>query len=118
MTMRYEIRHEGRTIAESEYADVAEAAAMHSPVPVGVLDTFTGQMLQVQRPVPSAGLLTEEQLPYSTIDQLIRGNQKIMSIKLIRELTGLGLGDSKQIADRRDAMMREQAEARADADRY
>lgn len=69
-----------------------------------VVDRWTG--VEVDPPIirRTRGVLTTAELPYSSIDQLIRNGQKILAIKLIRELTGIGLADSKAIADRRGAL--------------
>ena len=67
-----------------------------------VIDRWTG--VEVDRPTVRAartGVLNPDELPFHTIDQMIMASQKIMAIKLIRELTGLGLGEAKAIADRR-----------------
>jgi hypothetical protein len=70
-----------------------------------IIDRWTG--VEIDRPEVRAsriGTLNADELPFHTIDQLIMGGQKILSIKLIRELTGLGLGESKAIADRRQVV--------------
>jgi len=70
-----------------------------------VIDRWTG--VEVDRPAESAartGVLNPDELPFHTIDQMIMGSHKIMAIKLIRELTGLGLGEAKSIADRRQSI--------------
>lgn len=119
--MRYEIRYDGKAVALFQYADLAEAAAAHAPVPVELYDTFTGKYIHVVR-APQPGervILAESDLPFGSIDQLIRNGQKIMAIKIIRELTHLGLADSKRIADaRQEKMNREAREAGNAVDGY
>lgn len=89
-----------------EHIDLAQAF-LRDPLSADfhVIDRWTG--VEIDRPVVRAartGVLSPDELPFHTIDQLIMGSQKIMAIKLIRELTGLGLGESKAIADKRGSL--------------
>jgi len=111
--MRFNIIHDrlDTVVGQTDHLDIAYSVLGD---PLGgsqfiVVDTWTG--VAVDRPVnqPARGILSPEQLPYNTIDQLIRGSQKIMAIKLIRELAQIGLGEAKQLADLRESAMKEQA---------
>ncbi len=94
--MRYQLMFEGRAVAQSEYRDLAEATAATSPVPVTLVDSWSGKQL----PVP-ARESADYRLPDQTLYQLITVEQrKIFAIKLIREITGWGLAESKAYADR------------------
>lgn len=96
--MRYHLKFEGSVVAESEYADLAEAAATHSPVVVEIYDTWKDEYLPVPpKPKPP---VAPPVMPDGTIEELINVHgKKITAIKLIRELTGWSLAESKAYAD-------------------
>jgi hypothetical protein len=91
--MRFQLIYMGSLVAESEYRDLAETAATNSPVPVTLRDTWTGEDL----PVPPKVLTYV--IPDRAITDLIDRNQKIMAIRLVREITGWGLAESKAYVD-------------------
>ena len=100
-------------LSETEHLDFAEATARYAPFDVVLLDTYSHRVIPVARVRWDAEhLLTEEQLPWSSIDSLLMQSKKIYVIKLIRELTAFGLGEAKAIADRRDAKLRLEARNR------
>ena len=92
--MRYTVTHGSNTVAVTDHLDVAELLREHSPYPVRVFDNWISA--HVEAPVK-----VTDQLPWSTIDRFIIQNQKIQAIKLVREVTQMGLGEAKAVVDKR-----------------
>lgn len=109
--MRYQIKTlDGTILAEAEHLDFGTTLATNAPFDVTLFDTFAQRSIPVaRRRWDAPHLLTEEQLPWVSIDSLLMQSKKIYVIKLIRELTAFGLGEAKAIADRRDAKLRLEA---------
>lgn len=105
--MRYKIMYNDEVVAEALYCDLAEAAVRNSPVEVTLVDEWSGKTLSVSTDAVQRVQATDENpyaLPLSYIRfELMREGRKIPLIKLVRELTGLGLGEAKGIIDRIDA---------------
>lgn len=112
--MRYQIKTlDGTILAEAEHLDFGTALATNAPFDVALFDTFAQRSIPVtRRRWDAPHLLTEEQLPWSSIDSLLMQSKKIYVIKLIRELTAFGLGEAKAIADRRDTKLKLEARDR------
>jgi len=94
--MRYNIvlNHTGTTVATTDHLDVAETLREHSALQVRVWDTWTSAYVD-------APVKTTDNLPWNTIDRFIIQNQKIQAIKLVREVTQMGLGEAKAVVDKR-----------------
>lgn len=122
--MRFNIVHERTDTVVGETDQVEVAVSVLSGTfgkEFVVIDRWSGVALDRPTPaaVPGAAILTEEQLPWSTIDRFLFKGEKIPAIKLVRELTQLGLGEAKQLVERRVAAnaQRAQEQARLDEER-
>jgi Ribosomal protein L7/L12 len=122
--MRFNIVHErsDTVVGEADQVEVAQSvlSGIYGEMFV-VIDKWSGVALDrpAQNAVPGASILTEEQLPWGTIDLLSREGKKVLAIKLVRELTHLGLGEAKDVVDRRvvEANRLAQEQARLDEER-
>ena len=123
--MRYQTYRGEDLVAETEHADLAITGAASVKAPLRVLDTWTGAELSYMVPAPRILSVTDDNphglpldfLKYELV-KYVNGVQtrspKIPLIKLVRELTGMGLGDAKSIMDRLEADVRSEERQRRD----
>lgn len=104
--MRYTISLHGHVIGETEHADLAVGGAQSfNSVPITVTDSWTGADVpfMVGRPTKAVSPDNPHGLPLHYIrDELRATGRKIAMIKLVREISGLGLAEAKAVVDRLD----------------
>lgn len=123
--MRYQTYRGEDLVAETEHADLAITGAASVNAPLRVLDTWTGAELSYMVPAPRILSVTDDNphglpldfLKYELV-KYVNGVQtrspKIPLIKLVRELTGMGLGEAKSVMDRLEADVRSEERQRRD----
>ena len=121
--MRYKTYRGEDLVAETDHADLAITGAASVNAPLRVLDTWTGAELSYMVPAPRILSVTDDNphglpldfLKYELV-KYVNGVQtrspKIPLIKLVRELTGMGLGEAKSIMDRLEADVRRERQRR------
>ncbi len=95
--MRFNITLNGITVSETDHLDIAQATVRGSKLPLKIVDNFTGDVLDVPA---EPSVETTGKLPVHFIEDLLFQGKKIPAIKLVRELTNLGLGEAKGVVDR------------------
>lgn len=123
--MRYKTYRGEDLVAETDHADLAITGAASVNAPLRVLDTWTGAELSYMVPAPRILSVTDDNphglplyfLKYELV-KYVNGVQtrspKIPLIKLVRELTGMGLGEAKSVMDRLEADVRSEERQRRD----
>lgn len=123
--MRYKTYRGEDLVAETNHADLAITGAASVNAPLRVLDTWTGAELSYMVPAPRILSVTDDNphgLPLDFLKyELVKyvtgvqtGSPKIPLIKLVRELTGMGLGEAKSVMDRLEADVRSEERQRRD----
>lgn len=123
--MRYQTYRGEDLVAETNHADLAITGAASVKAPLRVLDTWTGAELSYMVPAPRILSVTDDNphgLPLDFLKyELVKyvtgvqtGSPKIPLIKLVRELTGMGLGEAKSVMDRLEADVRSEERQRRD----
>lgn len=126
--MRYQTYRGDDLVAESDHADLAITGASSVNAPLRVLDTWTSEYLSFTVPAPKLITVTGEN-PYGLPLQYIKwellkfvtqgtSSPKIPLIKLVRELTGMGLGESKSVIDNLENQVRMEERQRPRRDNY
>ena len=121
--MRYQTYRGEDLVAETEHADLAITGAASVKAPLRVLDTWTGAELSYMVPAPRILSVTDDNphgLPLDFLKyELVKyvagvqtGTPRIRLIKLVRELTGMGLGEAKSVMDRLEADVRRERQRR------
>lgn len=120
--MRYQTYRGEDLVAETDHAELAITGAASVNAPLRVLDTWTGaelsytvppRILSVTDDNPHGlplGFLKYELVKY--VNGVQTGSPKIPLIKLVRELTGMGLSEAKSVMDRLEADVRSEERER------